>query len=423
MLRAGQLGTATLGAICLAMSALVACAPASPPSPMPTATARSRLSRPTQVDFVLPAPLHFLRGWQIWRVTRDCATLHEVTHEPTPVTDFDVSPADGALVYVTDNQLIHTDERGENRQALVVGPSLPPVDGYLTSLNDRSHISGRVATPRWSLDGERIGYVHNGLKVISLPSSEVQSLRPNDPVPERSPEQRDEGYEGPLLFMSVVAWSPNSLHLLAEAYRYPLSSLYDRLVTVKTLAEGRLPLFSCGPCHFVWSADSQYFYMANPSEGGSAALMRYAMEAGQSTHRGLDVPARSAYFYAYPHLPNPDQVYYFMATTPDPWEPPEAFRMYRGPAAGWGGPALLREDRWPIETALWARDGSGALVATSSAANRVPADTLVWLPVDGGPAIALPIRGARRLRWGVESQDMPHRDVSGCVRREDLARP
>jgi hypothetical protein len=89
-----------------------------------------------------------------------------------------------------------------------------------------------------------------------------------------------------------------------------------------------------------------------------------------------------------------------MASSADPGDPPATFQMVRGPADGWGSPTPLRTDTWPIETALWATDSSGALVVTASASNGVPADTLVWLPVDGGPAIVLLVTGPRTLRWG-----------------------
>jgi hypothetical protein len=373
----------------LTMSLLVACtrisAPGAAPSAGPSAGA----------DFLLPASVYFLRDGQICRLARDAETLQQITREVTPVTDLDVSPVDGALVYVTDNQLIHTDAHGENRQVLVSGPRLPSVGGDLASLNDESHIAGRLAAPRWSPDGDRIAYVQNGLNTIAVPGGKVEIVHPNDPIS----EQGERGGEDPRLFMGVVAWSPDGLYLLAEVYRYPLSSLFDRLAAVKSLSDGTLVKFRCAPCDFAWSADSQYVYTANPYLGGIEALARFSIVGGQSHLLGQDVPARFASFYAYPESPNRDEVYVFMASSADPGEPPATFQMVRGPADGWGSPVPLRTDTWPIEAALWATDGSGALVVTSSASNGVPADTLVWLPVDGGPAIVLPVTGPRTLRW------------------------
>ena len=386
-----QFDIATLSAMCLAMSVLVACTRVPSPNTAPTATV------PTGVDFTLPAPVYFLRAGQIWRLARDGATRQQITREASPITDFDVSAADGALVYVTDNRLIHTDAHGGRRQVLVAGPALTPAEDDLASLNDKSHIIGKVAAPRWSPDGDRIAYIQNGLNVMSISNGQVQTVHQNG----RIPEQSESGAEGPLLFMGVIAWSPDGLHLLAEVYRYPLASLFDRLVGLKHFSDGSLETFHCVFCHLAWTADSQVFYTANPSMGGVGALGRHDIATGQRTLIGLDVPARSAYFYAYPHAPNQDEVYVFMASSASPAEPPAAFKMYKVRADGYGT-TPLRGDDHPIQTALWARDGSGALIVTSSASDEIQADRLVWLPVDGSPAIALPVTGLRTLRWGAD---------------------
>jgi Tol biopolymer transport system component len=376
----------------LTMSVLVACTRAPSPATVPSAEPQP----PVAADFLLPTPVYFLRDGQIWRLARDAATLQQITREATPVTDLDVSPVDGALVYVTDNQLVKTDAHGENRQVLVSGPRLPPVDGDLASLNDKSHVAGRLATPRWSPGGDHIAYIQNGLNVISVPGGKVETVHPNDPIP----AQGDGGFEDPQLFMGVIAWSPDGLFLLVEVYRYPLSSLFDRLAAIKSFSDGTLVKFSCAPCDFAWSADSQYVYTANPYLGGIEALARFSIAGGQSHLLGQDVPARFASFYAYPQSPNRDEVYVFMASSANPGEPPATFQMVRGPADGRGSPTPLRTDAWPLETALWTIDSSGALIVTSSASNGVQADTLVWLPADGGPAIVLPVTGPRILCWG-----------------------
>jgi hypothetical protein len=133
--------------------------------------------------------------------------------------------------------------------------------------------------------------------------------------------------------------------------------------------------------------------------GREDALGRYDMTRGQLRLIGQYVPARTAYFYAYPHSPHQDEVYFFMATAPDTGEVPDMFKMYKAGVEGYGMTAL-RTDEYAIQTALWARDGSGALIVTSSVSNGIEAGTLLWLAVDGGPAVPLPVTGARTLRWG-----------------------
>jgi hypothetical protein len=63
---------------------------------------------------------------------------------------------------------------------------------------------------------------------------------------------------------------------------------------------------------------------------------------------------------------------------------------------------LLRTDEHTIQAALWAHDGRGVLIVTASASGETPADTLVWLPVDGSPAIRLPVTGCKMLHWGAD---------------------
>jgi hypothetical protein len=52
---------------------------------------------------------------QIWCLARDGKTQQQITREAAAVESFDVSPVDGALVYVPHNTLIHTDALGEYR--------------------------------------------------------------------------------------------------------------------------------------------------------------------------------------------------------------------------------------------------------------------------------------------------------------------
>jgi Tol biopolymer transport system component len=390
-LEKAQFGRLTFGAMCLATSVLTACASPTPsPAPLYTATPQPG------TDFELPAPVYFLRGGQVWRLARDGQTQQQITHEAAAVESFDASPVDGALVYVTDNALIHTDALGESRQVLLSGPALPSVEDKLAALNDRDHISGKIATPVWSPDGGRIAYVQNGLNVMTVSSGEVQTVHPNDFIPEQG-EVTDR-----LVIVSVISWSPNARHLLVMIYSYPLRSVYYQEVAIKTLSGYLSGVWDCVSCTFGWQADGQVFYLANPSYGGSEALSRCEVADGRCTWIGQDVPARTAYFYAYPHVPKPGEVYVFMATSPDPGEPPEAFRLYKMGSDGFGTTALCT-DEYSIQTALWAGDGSGVLIVTASASDEIPADTLAWLAVDGSPAIRLPVTGSRTLRWGTDT--------------------
>ncbi len=377
------------GTMCLTTSVLVACVEAPTPSP----SASHTVTPQPEADFELPAPVYFLREGQIWYLARDGKTQQQITREAAAVESFDVSPVDGALVYVTHNTLIHTDALGEYRQVLLSGPALPPVEDELAGLNARDHIIGKIGTPTWSPDGERIAYVQNGLNVMAVSSGEVQTVHPNGFIPEQG-----EATER-LVIASVISWSPDGQHLLVVFYSYPLHSVYNQKVAVKTLSGYLSTVGEWVSCTFAWQGDSQVFYLGNPSYGGSEALSRCTVAEGQCTFIGQDVPARTAYFYAYPHVASQNEVYVFMATSADRGEAPDAFGLYKVGSDG-GGTTALRTDEHAIQAALWARDGRGVLIVTGSASGEMAADTLVWLPVDGGPAITLPVTGSQMLRWG-----------------------
>ena len=377
--------------MCLTTPVLTACVDTPTPTPSPSPPHTVTLSPGT--DFELPAPVYFLRDGQVWRLARDGKTQQQITREAEAVESFDVSPVGGALVYVTNNTLIHTDALGENRQVLLPGPALPLVGDELAALNDRDYITGKIATPMWSPDGERIAYIQNGLNLMTVSSGEVQTVHPNGFIPEQG-EATDR-----LVIASVISWSPNGQHLLVVFYSYPLRSIYYQKVGVKTLSGSLSTVWECVACTFGWHSDSQAFYLGNPSFGGCEALSRCIAADGRCTLIGQDVPARRAYFYAYPHVPGQDEVYVFIATSPDPGDPPRGFKLYRVDSNG-GGMTALRTDEHSIQVALWASDSRGVLIVTASASDEIPADTLVWLPVDGGPATRLPVTGCQMLHWG-----------------------
>jgi hypothetical protein len=268
----------------------------------------------------------------------------------------------------------------------------------LVRLNDRAYIGGQIRTPVWSPDGDRIAYVQNGLNAVTVSNGEVTVIHPNDYFPE------DGEVSDRLVIDSVISWSPDGQHLLVMVYTYPLGSIYYREVALKTLFDYLSIKGECYQCTFAWSGDSQHFFLGNPFEGGQGALMRCDIADGRCTLIALDIPARKAYFYAYPHSLNADEMVVFMASSPSPSESPETFKMFRVQASGYGT-TQLREDEWSIQTALWARDSSEVLIVTASACGDIPPDTLVWVPVDAGPVIPLPVTGARALRWGIGGRE------------------
>ena len=73
---------------------------------------------------LLPRSLYFLGNdnqavSQIYRMERDGVTKTQITFEPTSVSDYDVSAADGSLAYEVDNQLVLAHADGSTRKTWI----------------------------------------------------------------------------------------------------------------------------------------------------------------------------------------------------------------------------------------------------------------------------------------------------------------
>ncbi len=112
-------------------------APAATAAPAPT-NAPQATGAPAGEN-LLPAPLYLLNDkQQIVRLERDGATVAVISQESAPIVQMAVSPADGTIIYVVQQDkggaLVSTDARGGNRAELA---------------------SGTISSPLWSRDGQR----------------------------------------------------------------------------------------------------------------------------------------------------------------------------------------------------------------------------------------------------------------------------
>ena len=100
-----------------------------------------------------------------------------------------------------------------------------------------------------------------------------------------------------------------------------------------------------------------------------------------------------------------DNLYYFYAVIKAPGEPCEhaPLSMYRSQTDGVTDQTQLRTDAYAIGEALWAGDGSGAVIVDAQAALEAGDyplhGPLLYLKADGSPAVPLAAEG-RLLRWG-----------------------
>jgi hypothetical protein len=367
---------------------------------------------PTPEPTLLPAPLYLLSGeegqQQIWRLERDGETLTQVTDEPEGVRGFDVSPVDGALVYITGDELVRADGWGGDRVVLYVVPlqEEPPPD-----------IPVELTNPRWSPDGSQIAFGLLGLNLLNAATGEERRVLTNATWA----ELLETGRAGPHEFYTPEMWSPDGSQILVwvayfqEGGRYALVNLADNSITDFGTPTGG----DC--CHFAWGRDG-FLYVANdgtlywrgglwrvdPATGGTATLLQ--MQEGnmgtldataQVTHPRL---SEDGYLYAWKwalgeSLPE-------LQIGESPQQPGMALQRVpleqAGDNAAW---EMVHSELIfaPFE-AHWGQEGEGAVIWAHNPPNfSLAGGELRWIPASDEPSVLLPIEG-HELRWGHEQR-------------------
>jgi len=390
----------------LAGVGLVACAaPSSQPSAAPSTTIAPDTAA-TLCGFatpapaapgLLPAPVYFLGSdSQIWRLDTDGSTLSQITHETAPVRYFDVSPANGALAYIVSNMLVCADSLGGSRTLLVQGPTL-------ANIPDDLRLPVEMNRLRWSPDGGRIAYGLNGVNVYDLASGASSILLQNDAIPANLATPTTTGQ---LRLYSPAEWSPDGSRLLVNVSYYPEGG---GLAIFTPGDKSFVPLASpdglvC--CFAAWSSDSSAIYFANDSIGMVASGL---WRADAATGNGVTlIPGEASgliSLVAHPYALPDGQLAYFLATTA---EFPQTFvplTMTRSDADGVSNRTALRADSSLPYEALWASDGSGAVIVDRVGQIVTEQDPylvygpFVWLKADGSAPVLLPAQGFA-IRWG-----------------------
>jgi len=334
----------------------------------------------------LPAPVYFLQSGQVCSLNGYGLAVSQITNESISIESFDVSPTTGDIVFVAGNSLILQDGTGK-RTVLIQGAELPPEESDIDAYNSPERIAGRIATPRWSPDGSSIAFIQNGLMLINPEDCSLLELHPNSQLPPPG-----ENWDC-TVFNSVESWSPDGERILVTAYSYPLSSIHRIYSAMKGLS-GNCSLYTLieGNVTHGWSSDGQELYLGIPGVGGQESLCRFTPPEWQNTMIGESVPARSYWFYAFPHVTPDGDVMAFVAFGQSPETPQSDYSLYR--INRWGaGMTSLRDEQFAVKEVLWPSDGSGALTVNSE-------NGLDWIPAGVGAVLHFPVSGVEMLRWG-----------------------
>ena len=234
-------------AVALTLQAIAAAAtpaPSETPAPLPTA-----------VPDALPRDL-FYRGkdaagnWQIFRLDFDGHTVQQVTFEPLNVDAYGISPVDGSIAFVTNNQLYLVDAAGAGRRMLI--------DGGVVDLNNPW--VNRLSAPVWSPDGQTLAYGHGGLNFINPLTGAVNKVLQN---------QIDSSPGFPLVkeIYAPNAYSADGGKLLIDIGYYEGGTYGIYLPPNNALVRFQRPDGAIVCCHTDWIPDGSGVYISSPVLG------------------------------------------------------------------------------------------------------------------------------------------------------------
>ncbi len=345
----------------------------------------------------LPHALYFMNNdsvgnAQIFRLGTDGKTLTQITSEPTAVNSYGVSPVDGSVAYVANNQLLLINADGSGRRMLADGGPVDTNNPFLTSLT----------SPVFSPDGQILAYSYKGLILYSLPTGAsnivLQEIGP-DPVT---------GTDAPLRMFIPQKYSPDGTKILTTV-AIPYSDGIS--AGIYTIASDSLTMLSggdgarlcCG--QQAWTSDSSALFVGISSMGMfSSGLWRADAASGNLTTLLPSEAGGGNYNFAKdPYLAPDGQLYFFFATAPAPdgFANRSPLQIVRSGPDGVTGRTVLRSETFAaLNEALWAPDGSFVITAVAPS-DTVYAGGLVELYyTDSARGVVSLLPFGQQLKWG-----------------------
>lgn len=339
---------------------------------------------------ILPRSLYFLSersgSRQVWRMERDGVTVSQVTQEASAVQAFDVSVVDGSVALVTNNQLYIVDSDGSDRRLMV--------DNAVANSEAEDYFyTQRISDPRFSPDGRYLAFGFDGLWIVDLSTNQAIHLLQNEV---------SEGEDGLIVeaYYAPIAWAPNSQQLLlslGDEEGSTLAFLNPGSEELVASVESNTGLVCC---QAAWAPDSGSVVVASPYTGLiEPGLWRYDVRTAEAT-RLIEVQADGLFQFAgWPLQLTDNGLQYFFASAAElPAGDIPLFMVHSGTDGVSGRAQMRSEALGNISEALWAEDGSLALVVQTRPDGGIGGSVL--LAFSDGRQLQLLLDAAHQLRWG-----------------------
>ena len=277
----------------------------------------------------------------------------------------------------------------------VAGPKIAP---------SGEQIAFQLESPVDGLQSGRAKGSDTGVWMIARVGGPPSLLQASDPITdtENPPEDARQYYPSD--------WSPDGTQLLMGVY-FPVGE--GGYLAVKDMAGGNVTEITQACCEASWSADGAAVIIAGGTQIQDAILGLWRANPHTGEITALISPSEqtgSPLVTAARQLAD-GSIYAFLTITKDPsFEGKDKVTPQRVRADGAFAP--VRKEGYLLADALWAADASGVMVADAGDSPANGSGRLSWLPLDGGPAVALAGHGSL-MRWGNAA---PQSVADACAR-------
>lgn len=325
--------------------------------------------------------------FQVWKLHLDSNTATQLTNSPEDITDYSVSELGGSIAFITDNKLYLYNPNTSYTEIIFDG-------GYIDFNNQIDIFTSTINGLAWSRSDNILAYGYNGLNLFDGDENSHSQILSNQIISDTNAGATPQAIYRP------ISWSPNGSQILMNIESSEGWEIASYHIDSTTIVKMGAP-FVC--CTMTWLDDNQSILTSNPYVGLTfPGLWHYNTKTGQETTM---VPTTSKEgtlnFVGWPiDMANGSLRYFYTNTAAYPEISPPLI-MVESPFSALENPTPIRPETWPIIDALWAKDGSFAIIVQTPLGETITpySGPILLIDTEGSSPIPLVTNGYN-LQWG-----------------------